>query len=114
MFKELTQHLVETVVIPLMLLVLPSVVEAVVDPETLDIHSLIRFLLTIMVVFLDSVAKGPVFTDNMDQVVEVDKEIVDLLRWSLDKVVPLVAFVEVEGSIYPSSLGGGDSGIFRW
>ena len=62
----------------------------------LDIHSLLQFLLTIMVVFLVMLLEDLLPQIMLDQVVEVDKEIADLLEMVLDKVVPLVVMAEVD------------------
>ena len=68
----------------------------VVDAEMLDIHSLLQFLKTIMVVFLVMLLEDLLPQIMLDQVVEVDNEIAEFLEMVLDKVVPLVVMAEVD------------------
>jgi hypothetical protein len=72
------------------------VVAVEVDVEMLDIHSLLQFLKTIMVVFLVMLLEDLLPQIMLDQVVEVDKEIAEFLEMVLDKVVPLVVMAEVD------------------
>ena len=62
----------------------------------LDIHFLLQFLLTLMVVFLVMLLEDLLPQIMLDQVVEVDKEIADLLEMVLDPQVILEVLVEVD------------------